>query len=96
MSNVGKKKNQDNMNQKLGLVIKSGKFKLGMLIQFLLKMENINLMIFRLQKRDQADETRPVQAHFDLQQLPRHQKNRARVLRDALKDQGAPLRRKQR
>ena len=70
MSATVAKKQQENMNQKLALVIKSGKYKLGKCISA------VNAVcVSRLQAIIKSIEIRTSQTHLDLQQLPLHQKN---------------------
>ena len=69
MSATVAKKQQENMNQKLALVIKSGKYKLG-------KYHCCGVTVdIRLQAIPEGPQTRPSQADLDFQQLPLHQEN---------------------
>ena len=67
-----------NINAKLNLVVKSGKFRIGKYPTFLSK---INIFMVRLQKRHQGLEKRTIKVDSHFIQLPSNQKNRAWILR---------------
>ena len=73
MASVAQKKQTENMNQKLSLAIKSGKYKLGK-CSFIARITYLSLS--RVQVSNQSSQIGIIQTHFDLQQLPLNQKNR--------------------
>jgi len=101
---MGKKgKTTENTNQKLGLAIKSGKHRVGKynkqivdkITAYLLLEKQIltrHFLSIRLQGSHEDVEKRTVQTCYHFQQLPRYQKDSARVHGHPWRIQGAPLR----
>ena len=86
---VKKAATTENIQQKLALVVRSGKYKVG---KYFIALAHP----FRFQAGPEEPETRPLQAAGDCKQHARYQTHEPRIQRYSGWLEGAPLRRQQR